>query len=166
MILLMLASLVGPFLILALLGRLKPAWAVPHSIGMRVGVSLFLLGPAVSHFTSTGAFVVMLPSWVPARESIIYATGVAEFAGAVGVWIPGLVKLTGVLLIVMLLCFLPANIYAALNADGFGGSGQGPLYLLVRIPFQFFAAWWIAVATGQNWLHRPPSFATRRETNP
>jgi uncharacterized membrane protein len=63
----------------------------------------------------------MLPAFVPYRVELIYLTGVLELAGAVGLWIPGLAKLTGVCLILMLLGLLPANIYSAFNQVDFGG---------------------------------------------
>jgi uncharacterized membrane protein len=56
-------------------------------------------------------------------------------------WIPGLSKLTGVFLILMLEGLLPANVYSAVNRVEFRGHCAGPLYLLVRIPFQLFAIW-------------------------
>lgn len=96
----------------------------------------------------------MLPPSVPYRIEIIYITGILEFLGAVGVWIPPLTKLTGFLLIVMLIGLVPANIYSALNRVEFGGHSAGPVYLLIRIPFQLFAIWWTYFATEQNWFRR------------
>lgn len=61
-------------------------------------------------------------------------------------------KLTGFCLILILLCFLPANIYSALNHVNFGGHGEGPAYLLLRVPFQFFVVWWTCYGTEQKWF--------------
>jgi len=99
----------------------------------------------------------MLPPSVPWRLEIIYITGVFEFLGAVGIWIPRLMGLTGILIILMLLCFLPANIYASLMRVEYGGSSLGPLYLLIRVPFQFFVIWWVYWSTDQNWWRRNAS---------
>jgi uncharacterized membrane protein len=66
----------------------------------------------------------MLPPFVPYRIQIIYLTGVLEILGAIGVWIAPLMKLTGLCLIVMLICFLPANNYSAMNHVNFGGHGK------------------------------------------
>jgi uncharacterized membrane protein len=87
--------------------------------------------------------VQMLPSWVPARELLVYATGVFEIAIAValffqrsrraGAWAAG----------VALLAFFPANVYAALQHAPMGGHAWGPVYLLVRAPLQLFILWWI-----------------------
>ena len=61
--------------------------------------------------------------------------------GAIGVWIPRLMRLTGLCLILMLVCLLPANLYSAVNRVDFGGHGAGPAYLLVRVPFQLLVIW-------------------------
>jgi uncharacterized membrane protein len=92
----------------------------------------------------------MLPSWVPYRASIIYLTGVLELLGAIGLWLPGLTKVTGLFLILMLISFLPANIYSAIDRVEFGGHGAGPAYLLLRVPFQLFLIWWTYGATEQK----------------
>lgn len=96
----------------------------------------------------------MIPPPVPYRIELIYLTGVLEFLGAIGVWIPRLVRLTGLLLILMLIGLLPANVYSAINRVDFGGHGVGPAYLLVRVPFQLFVIWWTYFATEQGWLDR------------
>jgi len=96
----------------------------------------------------------MLPAAVPYRVELIYLTGVFELLGAIGVWIPRLRRLTGLLLIIMLIGILPANIYSALQRVEFGGHGAGPLYLLVRVPFQLLVICWTYFATEQNWFQR------------
>ena len=96
----------------------------------------------------------MLPPSVPYRIEVIYITGLLEFLGAVGIWIPRLMRLTGFLLILMLLGLLPANIYSAFNRVDFGGHGTGPIYLFLRVPFQLFVIWWIYFSTEQNWFRR------------
>ena len=95
----------------------------------------------------------MLPVWAPYRVELIYGTGVLELLGAIAVWIPSLMKLAGFCLILMLICILPANIYSAIERVDFGGHAAGPIYLLLRIPFQLFAIWWTYLSTEQNWFH-------------
>jgi uncharacterized membrane protein len=102
----------------------------------------------------TEQMAAMIPPFVPARNAIIYLTGVFELLGAIGIWVPGFTKLTGLLLILMLIGLLPANIYSAMNRVDFGGHVAGPMYLLVRIPFQLFVIWWTYLATEQAWLRR------------
>src|SRR4030095_1418722 len=97
---------------------------------------------AIGHFIRSEAMAAMLPPAVPYRVELIYLTGIFELLGAIGVWIPRLTRVTGLLLIIMLICVLPANIYSAFQRVDFGGHGAGPLYLLVRVPFQLFVIGW------------------------
>src|SRR5687768_6388349 len=141
-LLFLLLLLVVPYLLLALLGRLVPRFRIASAKRARVGLSLFFLVTAVAHFASPREMAEMVPSSIPYRVELIYLTGVFELLGAIGVWIPRLRRLTGLLLIIMLIGILPANIYSALQRVEFGGHGAGPLYLLVRVPFQLLVICW------------------------
>ncbi|HEU4796274.1 MAG TPA: DoxX family protein [Pyrinomonadaceae bacterium] len=153
-LLFLLLLLLIPFLLLTLLGRLVPRLEIAPSKRARVGLSLFFLVTAMAHFASTREMAEMVPPFIPYRVELIYLTGVFELLGAIGVWIPRLTRLTGLLLIVMLIGVLPANIYSALNRVEYGGHGAGPVYLLLRVPFQLFVIWWTYFATEQNWFGR------------
>ena len=96
----------------------------------------------------------MVPVSVPFRTELIYVTGIFELLGAIGIWIPRLTRLTGFLLILLLVGVLPANVYSAINRVEFGGHGGGPAYLLIRVPFQILVIWWTYFATEQNWFRR------------
>ena len=141
-----------PYLILTLAGKWNARWRIAPGKRARVGLTLFFLFTSMGHFVRTEPMAEMMPAAVPYRIELIYLTGVFELLGAIGVWIPRLTKLVGVLLIVMLIGLLPANIYSAFNRVEFGGHGAGPWYLLVRVPFQIFAIWWTYFATEQNWF--------------
>ena len=149
--------LVGPYLILTQVGKWVPSYRVAAPARARIGLSLFFIFTAMGHFIRTQEMAMMLPQFVPYRTETIYLTGVLELLGAIGVWIPRLTKLTGFLLILMLIGVLPANIYSAINRVEFGGHGAGPVYLLVRVPFQIFAIWWTYFATEQRWPQRKPT---------
>ena len=92
--------------------------------------------------------MLMLPDWVSARIALIYATGVLELILAIGLWIPGSMRKAGFAIALMLVAFLPAHIYTALNSLPYGGAEMGPSYLLVRVPYQIFLVWWTVWATG------------------
>jgi uncharacterized membrane protein len=146
--------LVVPYLALSLLGRWNTRIEIAPAKRARVGLSLFFLFTAIGHFIKTKEMAAMLPEFVSYRVAIIYVTGILEVLGAIGVWIPRLTRLTGFLLILMLIGILPSNIYSAINRVDFGGHGAGPVYLLVRVPFQLFVIWWVYFATGQKWFRR------------
>ena len=154
-LLVLILILVAPYLILTLAGTWNSNFGIVPAIRARIGLSLFFIFTAIGHFIRTEEMAAMLPLAVPFRIELIYFTGVLELLGAVGVWIPGLTRLTGLLLILMLIGILPANIYSAINRIEFGGHGAGPAYLLIRIPFQLFVIWWTYFATEQKWQRKP-----------
>ena len=158
-LLVLLLLLVAPYLILTLAGRWIDGLKLAPAVRARVGLTLFFLFTALGHFVRTEEMAEMVPPPVPYRVGLIYVTGVLEFLGAVGVWVPRLMRLTGLCLILMLIAILPANIYSALHHVDFGGHGSGPAYLLVRVPFQLFVMWWTYFATEQRWHHRQPKEA-------
>jgi uncharacterized membrane protein len=139
--------LVGPYFIITILGQWISALRISASARARVGLSLFFLFTALGHFISPREMAAMVPPAIPYKVGVIYLTGVLELLGAIGVWIPKLIKITGICLILMLLALLPANIYAALNRVDFGGHNVGPAYLVLRLPFQIFVIWWTYNAT-------------------
>jgi uncharacterized membrane protein len=153
-LLILLLLLVVPYLLLTLAGRLSSKFHIAPSKRARVGLSIFFIFTGLGHFARTQGMAAMLPVSVPYRIELVYLTGILELLGAIGVWIPRLTRLTGFLLIVMLLGVLPANIYSAINRVDFGGHEAGPIYLLVRIPFQLFVIGWTYFATEQNWFGR------------
>lgn len=108
-----------------------------------IGLGLLFLFTASGHFLQTEAMAQMLPPWVPARETLVYLTGVLEFAIALAFFIPETRRSAGWLAAAVLVVFFPANIYAALNHVPMGGHAWGPVYLLVRAPLQLAILTWI-----------------------
>lgn len=153
-LLFLLLLLIAPYLILTLVGRWIPTFKLASAKRARIGLSLFFIFTSVGHFISTKEMAAMLPASVPYRIELIYLTGILELLGAIGVWIPRLMRLTGLLLILMLIGLLPANVYSAINRVDFGGHSAGPAYLLVRVPFQLFVICWTYFATEQDWFRR------------
>lgn len=152
-LLFLLLLLIAPYLLITLAVKVT-GFKIPSAKRARVGVSLFFVFTSIGHFIRTEQMAAMIPPPVPYAIELIYITGVLELLGAVGVWIPRLMRLTGLLLILMLIGLLPANIYSAINRVDFGGHSAGPPYLLVRIPFQLFVIWWTYFATEQEWFQR------------
>ena len=102
----------------------------------------------LGHFAATEPMAEMLPVWVPGRIPLVDVTGIVEIAAAVLILFPSLRTFVGWTLIIMLLWFLPVNVYAALHRIGMGGHQWGPIYLLIRVPLQFILIgwiWWFAV---------------------
>lgn len=146
------AVLVLPLLVLKPLAPVIGAWAKDGRRLGRVGLSLMLCLTGSAHFFATERMAMMFPDWVPATTAIVYVTGVLEFVLAAALWLFRYTRIVGLLIAVMLVAFLPANIYAAVNSLPFGGNVLGPHYLWLRIPYQIFLVFWSLWATG--WIGR------------
>jgi uncharacterized membrane protein len=139
--LIMLALMIGPWLA----RRTRAAGAI--------GLALLFLFTGSGHFLQTELVAQMLPAWVPTPTALVYATGVLEFALAIGFFIPETRRSAGWMAAAMLVVFFPANIYAAINHVPMGGHAWGPIYLLVRAPLQLAVLLWVYWFT----LRRPRS---------
>lgn len=121
--------LLGSFALLTLVQWLRPTpWLALPARGP-IALALLFLFTGFSHFFFVEEMMQMIPPFVPARELMVYLTGVLEIAGAIGLLIPRLQRIAGYALILFLLGVLPANIYAALNYTGMGSHADGPQYL-------------------------------------
>lgn len=139
---LLLASLFGPWIVV----RMAPGifgGRVSTRTAAKAGVSLFFLVTAAAHFLVTDTMTQMIPPSIPGRREIILLTGFFEIAGAIGIWIPRLARITGWALIAMLVGVLPSNIYGAFARVPLAGHDLGPVYLLLRVPFQFLLIAWV-----------------------
>ena len=146
--------LLAPYVILSVAARFLPALGIGRRTPVRVAVAIFFAFTGVGHFIKTDALVSMMPSWVPLRVELVYLTGVLELLAGIAVCIPRFRKGAGIALIVMLIAFLPVNIYAALERVPFGGHELGPAYLLGRIPVQLLLIVATYFATEQDWFGR------------
>jgi uncharacterized membrane protein len=68
-----------------------------------------------AHFYATETFVQSIPDVLPLRREAVYLSGLAEFAGAMGLLIPRFQRLAGMGLALMLLAVFPANINVAVT---------------------------------------------------
>lgn len=112
----------------------------------RIGMSVMLLFTALGHFMFPDGMSKMIPSFLPQREFLVYATGIIEIAAAFGLQIKRFRKLTGWLLILFFILVLPANIKASLeylNYQTGVPDGPGPAYLWFRIPLQILFIVWV-----------------------
>lgn len=112
----------------------------------RIAMSGMLLFTAVGHFAFTEGMTLMLPSFIPLKEEMVYFTGLVEIVAAIGLLVPRLSILTAWLLIAFFILVLPANIYAATEHVDYQNAtfdGHGPAYLWFRIPLQLFFIMWV-----------------------
>ncbi len=137
--------LIGVF-ICALAGTKIFKSEIDSNLAGIIALSAMLLFTALGHFMFTRGMSAMLPDFVPFKMQLVYLTGLIEIAAAIGIFIPGFRKVTGILLIIFFILILPANIYAAikhLNYETGNTDGKGLSYLWFRIPFQVLLIWWV-----------------------
>ncbi|MBK4737348.1 DoxX family protein [Noviherbaspirillum pedocola] len=108
-----------------------------------IGLTLLFVFTGIGHFVQTMPMVQMLPPWVPQREALVYASGLLEFAIAIGFLFTRTRRTTGWLAVAVLIGFFPLNIYAAIHHVPMGGHAWGPAYLLIRAPLQIAIVMWI-----------------------
>ncbi len=140
---LLLGLLLALFALFFVTGRiLNWDWGTVGSYSM--GVLLVFTG--ISHFIYTEGMVLMLPHIVPAKEAVVYLTGVFEIAAGVGLILPKYRKTTALVLMIFLIILLPANFKAAydhLSLTTATYDGPGPEYLWFRVPLQIVLILWI-----------------------
>nr|WP_299173438.1 DoxX family protein [uncultured Allomuricauda sp.] len=115
------------------------------ALSARIAMSLMLLFTAIGHFVFTKGMSMMIPNFIPFKESFVHLTGVFEILLAIGLLIPKLKVISGWALLIFLLLMLPANIYASMhNVNYQKGTfdGNGLAYLWFRIPLQILFIVW------------------------
>lgn len=110
----------------------------------RAALALMFAFTAVSHFAPMRHdLIAMVPPALPRPDLLVFFTGIAELAGAVGLLFPVTRYWAACGLVILLLAMLPANISAARRGVRLRGRAATPLWL--RVPMQvLFIAWaWV-----------------------
>jgi uncharacterized membrane protein len=97
------------------------------------------------HFVKPGAYEPTVPDALPAHCGIVYLSGVAEIAGALGVLHDRSARWAGWWLIALLVAVFPANVNMAVHADRFRAVPEALLW--VRLPIQGLLigwVWWVS----------------------
>jgi uncharacterized membrane protein len=142
---------------MAVLVVLLVSWVVFRGIGL-LGVSALATWKASAGYALAVMFVVtgsahftsmkrdlerMVPRTFPRPMWIVYATGVLEFLGAVGLLLPKVRSVAGTCLIVLLVAMFPANVRAARERLSLRGKPATALWLRVPMQLLFIGLiWW------------------------
>lgn len=114
----------------------------PVRTGFRWLLALIYLAAGIIHIRSPGGFVAITPAWVPSPHAVVFWTGVAEIAGAIGLMIPRLRRAAGIGLALYALCVWPANFNHAINDIAIGGNRLPWAYHGPRLALQPLIIWW------------------------
>lgn len=120
------------------------------ALAARIAMSIMLVFTAIGHFVYTKGMAMMIPNFIPLKESFVYLTGLFEILLAIGLLIPRFKYISGWTLLIFLLLMLPANIYAAMNNVSYQKGtfdGHGLSYLWFRIPLQILFIVWTYIST-------------------
>jgi uncharacterized membrane protein len=113
----------------------------------RIAGPFFVLAGAL-HFAIPKSYEAMMPRYLPAHRELVYASGVAEIAGGVGLMHPRTRSWAGWWLIATLVAVFPANLNMALNPDRCAQlvPGGEPA-LIARLPLQAALIAWVRAAS-------------------
>jgi len=102
---------------------------------------LFIL-TGVLHFAIPKVYARIVPPYIPAPMAMVYASGVAEIVGGVGLMVPRWRRAGGWWTIATLVAVFPANLHMALHPEEFPKVPGGRAALLARLPLQaVFIGW-------------------------
>lgn len=108
-------------------------------VALGILVALFLAS-GVLHLVNPGAFMWLMPPWLPFPIELIYLSGVFELVSAVGIIFRQ--RWTGLLAVLTLLAVWPANIWYAFDVIQTGNVGliaAAWLRLPLQLPLIYFA---------------------------
>ena len=114
---------------------------------MRIVAAVAMVAIGITHFTSPGGFVKIVPSFLPAPLALVYISGFFEIAGGLGLLLERTRRAAGYGLIALYASVFPANINMAVNEIQPTDGHIAPALMWLRLPFQigFIAlAWWLA----------------------
>ncbi len=104
---------------------------------LRVTLALFYFAAGIIHIIAPKPFLSIMPPWVPAPETVVLLTGLAELFGAAGLmqWFSlPLRKAAGIGLALYAVCVFPANINHFIIDMG---KPDGGLALAYHVPRMF-----------------------------
>jgi uncharacterized membrane protein len=107
----------------------------------RLPIAVFFVAAGILHFVKPGPYEAIVPDALPAHRGLVYASGVAEIAGGLGMLSQRSAPWAGRWLIATLICVFPANVNMAVHAERFGNIPE-PL-LWARLPLQALLVGWV-----------------------
>jgi uncharacterized membrane protein len=109
--------------------------------------ALYALAGA-GHVLDPGAFLPIVPDWVPFAREIIVLTGLCELAGTVALLTPRLRRVAGIMLALYALCVWPANFKHAFEHIAVPPIPDSWWYHAPRLALQPVLIWWALFCSG------------------
>jgi len=115
--------------------------------GIARGVlAVVYLTAGILHVCMPEPFLLITPDWVPFTRQVIFATGLCEIAGAIGLLTRRLRYAAGIGLALYAICVFPANIKHFVDGVPAGGHPLGWWYHIPRLALQPVIVWWALFA--------------------
>lgn len=116
---------------------------------------MFFVVAGANHFLNPSFYVSIMPPYLPLHRELVYASGLLEIAGGLGVLVPRFRSTAGLGLVALLVAVFPANVHMAMNPELYPELPAVGLY--ARLPLQaVFIAW-------AYWATRPKPESAGRE---
>lgn len=96
---------------------------------------IFVLA-GLGHFINPRPYEKIMPAYLPAHRELVYASGVAEAAGGLGLMIPRYRHSAAYFLAATLVAVFPANLEMALHPERFPQVPGGRPAFIARLPLQ------------------------------
>ena len=97
----------------------------------------------VLHFAIPRFYLAIMPGWLPSPLLLVYASGVFEVLGGIGLLVPATRTAAGIGLILLLAAVLPANIEMLRLAQVRGASPIFQAACWLRLPLQALLMYWV-----------------------
>lgn len=123
----------------------------PPPDAARIAMSTAMAFTGVSHVVNPKPFVQHLPDFLPAREQVIFGTGLLEMLFGVGLAAPSRRRReVAIALAAYLIAVFPANVYVAATGKRIEGL-PGASHPWLRLPFQAVYVAWSFWAVPGSW---------------
>jgi uncharacterized membrane protein len=110
-------------------------------------LATFFTFAGTMHFVRPRSYIAIMPDYLPAHRELVYASGVAEIAGGLGVLPARTRRAAGWWLTATRVAVFPANLHMALHPERYRGIPRGLLY--ARLPVQALFIGWALRSTRQ-----------------
>lgn len=94
----------------------------------------------IMHFVSPKTYMRIMPRFLPAHKTLVYASGLAEIAIGAALFVPELKAFAIYSIIAMLLVFMLVHVNMLTSKKA--GAGIPVWVLILRLPLQFGLMYW------------------------
>jgi uncharacterized membrane protein len=106
--------------------------------------ALIFMTTGALHFLRPRVFEAIVPDYLPAHRELVYASGVAEAAGGIGLLFAATRRAAGWWLIATMVAVFPANVWMAQHPERYKDIPEAALW--ARLPLQLGIIAWVRAA--------------------